>query len=217
MNEEMIRDIERHEMEREHYLARRRDIFERQTQLMSLLYKFIFPMIFMVIAMILLEPAKNLMSQYERILSAEANGMERIPELKKQIQILEKQLANLSNASIEKRLSNIEKSIAVGDIDVEEVATLQKLRTDFDAMKTYMFSDPEDLVKLKTLQRDYKEITLNIEKYVHKDVVDRELNFLNNTLQILLWFIGILISIAVGSWLFTLKKLKAINSEELNK
>ena len=215
----MMRDIE---IERErdlksHYLFRRRDIFERQAQLVKLLTKLFFPFILMAMAILVFEPARNLMYQYERILSAEANGMERIPKLKKQIAILEKQLVSLSNTSIEKRLSNIEKSIAAGEVNVEEVATLQQLRNDFEIMKTYMFSDPEDLVKLKTLQHDYKEISSNIDKYVHKESVNRELNYITNMFYTVLGFIGILISIASFFWFSTSKKLKAINAEELNK
>ncbi len=217
MNEEMMKDLEKERLKRDYFLGRKRDLFERQTQLANLIPKLIFPMIFMLIAMMLLEPAKNLMSQYERILAAEADGMERIPELRKQITILEKQLANLSSSSIEQRLASIEKSIEVGDVDIDEVKTFQQLRSDFEILKTYMFSDPEDLVKLKTLQRDYQEVSSSIENFVEKDVVEREISFLNNMFYTVLGFLGILISIAGGSWWATSKKLKAINTEELNK
>ncbi len=213
MQERMMSDREREIMERDMYLSRKRAFIDRQFQMINLLPKLIFPMILLLIAMMLLEPAKNLMSQYERILAAEAAGMERLPELRKQIGVLEKQLATLSSQSIESRLSTIERSIAVGDVDVDEVATLQKLKADFEILKSYMFSDPEDLVKLKTLQRDYQEISGSIDDYVHKDVVERELNYLNNMFYTVLGFLGILISIAGGSWYSTAKKLKSINNE----
>ena len=209
-------DREREMMERNMYLSRERAFIDRQFQMINLLPKLIFPMILLLIAMILLEPAKNLMSQYERILAAEAAGMERLPELRKQIGVLEKQLATLSSQSIESRLSTIERSIAVGDVDVDEVATLQKLKADFEILKSYMFSDPEDLVKLKTLQRDYQEISGSIDDYVHKDVVEREINYLNNMFYTVLGFLGILISIAGGSWYSTAKKLKSMNNEPSN-
>lgn len=216
MQERMMSDRERERMERDIYLSRKRAFIDRQFQMINLLPKLIFPMLLLLIAMMLLEPAKNLMSQYERILAAEATGMERLPELKKQIVVLEKQLATLSSQSIESRLSTIERSIAVGDVDVDEVATLQKLKADFEILKSYMFSDPEDLVKLKTLQRDYQEISGSIEDYVHKDVVERELNYLNNMFYTVLGFLGILISFAGGSWYSTAKKLKSMNNEPSN-
>lgn len=219
MNERMIKDIEIsaiERMERDIFLSRRKDIFERQTMLISLMPKLIFPMVLMLIVMMLLEPAKNLMSQYERILSAEAEGMERLPDLRKQITVLEKQLANLTTSSIDSRLGKIEKSIAAGDVDLDEVATLQQLKADFDILKTYMFSNPEDLVKLKTLQRDYAEMSSEIGDYVKKDVVEREIRFLTNMFYTVLGLFGILISIVGGSWWFTARKLKALNSEELN-
>ena len=216
MQERMMSDMDREMIERDMYLSRKRAFIDRQFQMFNLLPKLIFPMILTLMAMVLLEPAKNLMSQYERILAAEASGMERLPELRKQITVLEKQLVTLSSKSIESRLSIIEKSIAVGDVDVEEVATLQKLKSDFETLKSYMFSDPEDLVKLKTLQRDYQEISGSIEDYVHKDVVERELNYLSNMFYSVLAFLGILISIAGGSWYSTAKKLKTMNSEASN-
>jgi len=219
MNERIMRDMEISKierMEREMFLARRKDIFERQTMIINLMPKLIFPLVLMLIAMMLLEPTKNLMSQYERILSAEAEGMERLPELRKQITILEKQLANLTASSVENRLTKIEKSIAAGDVDINEVATLHQLKSDFDILKTYMFSDPEDLVKLKTLQRDYSEMSSEISDYVKKDAVEREIKFLTNMFYTVLAFLGILISIVGGSWWFTSRKLKALNAEELN-
>ena len=214
MSDRMYEEIEREKLQREYYLSRKRDIFERQASIINLMPKLMVPMIFMLIAMMLLEPAQSLIVQYERILTAEANGMERIPELRKEIKILEKQIASLSSKSIENRLGKIEQSIAIGEIDSEQLTTLSELRKDFEILKSYMFSDPKDLVELKTLQRDYKEIAESVGQYVQKDVVDREISFLNNMFYTVLGFLGILISIAGGSWWSTSKKLKAINTEE---
>lgn len=215
----MMSDKERYAMEkverdRAIYLARRKDVAERQERMVNIFPKLLFPLILMFLVMELGEPAKNLMIQYERILSAEATGMERIPELKKEITVLEKQLVALSSKSIESRLATIEKSMEIGDVDVSEIATLQKLKADFEVLKSYMFSDPEDLVKLKTLQRDYKEISSGIKDYVHKDVVEREISFLTNLFYTVLGFLGILISIVGTSWYSTTKKLKHMNNDE---
>jgi hypothetical protein len=213
MQERMMSDKERYLMEKDTYLYKRRDIFERQEKMFNMLPKLLIPMIFMFVVMMLVEPAQKLMTQYERILAAEASGMERMPDLRKQIDVLEKQMVSLSSKSIESRLNTIEKSIAVGDIDVAEVATLQELKSDFEVLKTYMFTNPEDLVKLKTLQRDYKELKSSMPNYIHKDVVERELSFLTNLFYTVLAFLGILISIVGTSWYSTTKKLKNINSE----
>ena len=216
MQERMMSDKERYLMERmqkDAYLLKRKDLFERQERMFNILPKLLVPMIFMFIVMMLVEPAQKLMTQYERILAAEASGMERLPELRKQIDVLEKQLVTLSSQSIESRLSTIEKSIEVGDIDVTEVATLQKLKSDFEVLNSYMFTDPKDLVELKTLQRDYKELKASISDYVHKDVVEREISFLTNLFYTVLAFLGILISIVGTSWYTTTKKLKNLNSE----
>lgn len=136
-------------------MAHRSSIFERQSMFMSIMMKMI------VIAMIVLfimnasKPIGGILQQYERILASEAAGMERLRKLRGQIETLEKQMAALSTASIESRLSTIVKAINTGDLSVEEIATLQQLLSDFQVLKSYMFESPEDLVKLKTLQRDY--------------------------------------------------------------
>jgi cell division protein FtsB len=217
MQERMMSDKEKSLMEmqeRQMYISKRTEFAEREKRMFNMITTMLVPMLFIIIFVWFGEPAKNLMIQYERILSAEASGMERIPELKKQISILEKQLATLTNQSIESRLATIEKSIAIGDVDVSEIATLQNLKVDFDVLKSYMFSDPEDLVKLKTLQRDYQEISGDIQNYVHKDVVDREISFLTNLFYTVLGFLGILISIVGTSWYSTTKKLKSMNGDE---
>ncbi|MCK6261696.1 hypothetical protein KP803_00245 [Vibrio sp. ZSDE26] len=216
MQERMMNDKERYLMERmekDAYLLRRKDLFERQERMFNILPKLLVPMIFLFMVMMLVEPAQKLMTQYERILAAEASGMERLPDLRNQIDVLEKQLVSLSSKSIESRIATIEKSIEVGDIDVTEVATLQKLKADFEVLNSYMFTDPTDLVELKTLQRDYKELKESISSYVHKDVVARELSFLTNLFYTILAFLGILISIVGTSWYTTTKKLKSLNSE----
>ena len=217
MQEKMMSDKEKYLMEsmdKNSYLLRRKEIFERQERMFNILPKLMIPLIFMFVVMMLAEPAQKLMTQYERILAAEASGMERIPELRKQIDVLEKQLVSLSSKSIESRLATIEKSIEVGDIDVSEVATLQKLKSDFEILKSYMFTDPEDLVELKTLQRDYKELKSDAKDYVRKDTVDREFSFLTNLFYTLLAFLGILVSIVGTSWYITTKRIKALINED---
>ena len=146
MTEHMNEDRDRREQERDLYFSRRNYIVERQKKIIDSIPNLITPIILIIIAIMILEPAKNVMSEYSLLLAAETSGMERIPELQKQIGVLEKQLAALTNQSIESRLSVIEKSIAVGDLDIDEVATLQNLKANFDILKSYMFSNPEDLI-----------------------------------------------------------------------
>jgi len=216
MTEHMNEDRDRREQERDLYFSRRNYIVERQKKIIDSIPNLITPIILIIIAIMILEPAKNVMSEYSLLLAAETSGMERIPELQKQIGVLEKQLAALTNQSIESRLSVIEKSIAVGDLDIDEVATLQNIKADFDILKSYMFSNPEDLIELKTLQRDYQEIAGGMENYVHKDDIKREFSFLSNMFYTVLGFLGILISLAASSWYSTTKKLSIINIDQGN-
>jgi hypothetical protein len=139
-------------------MAHRNSIFERQSMLMSVMLKMTILAFSIFFIMIVSKPIGGILNQYERILAAEASGMERLPQLRKQIETVEKQMAALSTSSIESRLTTIEKAIKTGDLSVDEIATLQELLADFQVLRTYMFEDPEDLVKLKTLQRDYSEL-----------------------------------------------------------
>ena len=199
-------------MERDSYIKyemeHRKSLFERQSMLMSLMLKMI---VFAALFFVLLaasKPIEGILTQYERILAAEAAGMERLPQLRKQIETLEKQMASLSTNSIESRLNKIEKAIQTGDLSVDEIATLQQLLSDFQVLKSYMFENPEDLVKLKTLQRDYSELLASRSDYIKKDDVMRELGFLQNLFYTVLGLFGILVSLVGGSWWFASKRAK---------
>lgn len=140
--------------------------------------------------------------------------MEKIPDLRREITVLEKQIATLSTVSIESRLKSIETAIKAGDIDTGQIATLQELKSEFEILKTYMFNDPEGLVQLKTLQRDYGELVDSKNSYMSKDEIRREIGFLTNMFYTVLGFLGLLISIAGGSWWFTSRKIKNLNDAD---
>lgn len=196
----------------EHKLGYRRHIFERQSLLMSMMIKMSVIALVVFIGIELSKPIGGILNQYERILAAEASGMERLPQLRKQIETLEKQMASLSSSSLENRLNTIEKAINTGDLSVEEIATLQQLKSDLQILKTYMFEDPEDLVKLKTLQRDYSELLSNQSAFMKEADIMREISFLQNMFYTMLGLFGILVSLVGGSWWFMSKKAKSAES-----
>ncbi|HGF7203423.1 TPA: hypothetical protein AB5D93_003419, partial [Vibrio cholerae] len=189
-----------------------RHIFERQSLLMSMMLKMSLFALVVFIGIELSKPIGGILNQYERILAAEASGMERLPQLRKQIETLEKQMASLSSSSLENRLNTIEKAINTGDLSVEEIATLQQLKSDLQILKTYMFEDPEDLVKLKTLQRDYSELLSNQRAFMKEADIMREISFLQNMFYTMLGLFGILVSLVGGSWWFMSKKAKSAES-----
>ena len=90
MTEHMNEDRDRREQERDLYFSRRNYIVERQKKIIDSIPNLITPIILIIIAIMILEPAKNVMSEYSLLLAAETSGMERIPELQKQIGVLEK-------------------------------------------------------------------------------------------------------------------------------
>ena len=112
-------------MERDSYfqyeMEHRKSLFERQSMLMSLMLKMIALAALFFLLLSASKPIEGILIQYERILAAEASGMERLPQLKKQIETLEKQMAALSTSSIESRLNKIEKAIQTGDLSIDDI------------------------------------------------------------------------------------------------
>lgn len=190
------------------YRSERISMIERQLMIMPVFFKLILMMAVVMVILSASKPLGGILNQYERILSAEASGMERLPQLKRQIEILEKQMVSLSSSSIEARLKAIEKAINTGELSVEEISTLQQLSNDFQTLKSYMFDNPEDLVKLKTLQRDYSELVRSKDNYMTSSEVMREISFLQNMFYTILGLFGILVSLVGGSWWFSVRREK---------
>jgi len=190
------------------YRSERISMIERQLMIMPVFFKLILMMAVVMVILSASKPLGGILNQYERILSAEASGMERLPQLKRQIEILEKQMVSLSSSSIETRLKAIEKAINTGELSVEEISTLQQLSNDFQTLKSYMFDNPEDLVKLKTLQRDYSELVRSKDNYMTSSEVMREISFLQNMFYTILGLFGILVSLVGGSWWFSVRREK---------
>ena len=158
-------------------------------------------------------PDKGILEKYEQKISAEVDGMQQIPSLRKEIAILQKQLTALTTESIESRLHIIEENIRVGKIKPSDVKATQDLSHDLQILKTYMFRDPEELLELKQLQRNYQDLKNQSDKYIEKDDVMREVSFLNNLFFSSIGLFGLLLAVMGGSWLQSNKKLKIMDEK----
>ena len=206
----------RHEpslMEIEDYSRNRESFAERQRWMFTQVFRMM-PFIILLYCLMFFAPAiQGILEEYESILASEAEGMQRLPDLRKQISTLEAQLASLTTKSIETRLSTIETAIRTGSVKPEDIATVQELKEELDVLKTYMFRDPEELVELKQLQKNYQEIRETQDRLITREEVRREVDFMNNLFYTSISLFALLLAIIGGSWWTSTRRVK---QEEMN-
>jgi hypothetical protein len=181
---------------------------ERQKWTLNLMVKMMTVLFITYFVLIFTPYVTGILEEYESILASEAEGMQRLPELKKQIQTIEKQLSALTTKSIENRLHVIEQAIKVGSIKPEEIATVQELKEDITILKTYMFRDPSELVELKQLQKNYQEIREDQDKLITEEDALREINFVKNLFYASMSFFGLFLAAMGASWWVISRKSK---------
>lgn len=194
------REYIRHMVNREDYLYRRR----KQTLIIIFASLVLFPLVFSVLQLV---PAyQSILSKEEQILDAQLEGMKKIPNIEKNLSQLESQISILSTESIEARLSKIENAIHAGDINSDEIGSFIDLQNDITTLKTYMFRDPKELIELKILQKDYRELADNQSQYATKEALRSEVSTFQTILTISLSFFGLLFTVVFGSWWFIGKR-----------
>lgn len=186
---------------RDSYLAKRRSLMT--TFIMTLVLTAIFSLV-----VFFAPPIRGILEKQEQILSAQLDGMKKVPNIEEKLSNIESKITVLTTKSIENRLSSIEKAIKIGDLKPDEISNIQDLRREIQVIKTYMFSDPRDLVELKELQSNYKNIMANQNIFATKELVLGETASIRNLLYLSLAFFGILFTILFGSRWYNVKRLK---------
>jgi hypothetical protein len=165
--------------------------------------------LFVVLQGVTLMPAvSGILKAKHAIMLAQAEGFRKIPDIEGRISTLDKRTLTLTSENIEARLGKIETAIKVGQVNPETLSSLQELRNDFNALKTYMFSDPDKLVELRTLQNDYQQLKQAQSQMITKEAVSSQINSTKDLFWISLGLHGILFTImigALGTW-FTLTR-----------
>ncbi len=177
------------------YQDHMREIYFRRRQqmiLVSIMLLFVFPMF--LVAILLVPPIRGILNQQEQIMSARYEGMKKIPDLEQKLEKLEGQIGLLTTESIDRRLQTIEKAINVGGLNTEDVATVIDIKKDMDTLKSYMFSDPKELVELKELQKNYKNLVESQSLYATQDSLESKIGFLRTILYVSLAFLGIILT-----------------------
>ena len=152
----------------------------------------------------------SILEAKHEMMKAQAEGLKQIPDIESKIADLEKRTQTLTSENIETRLKKIETAIRVGEVKPENLSTLQDLRDDFEVLKSYMFSDPEQLVEFRTLQKDYQELKQSQDKIMPKEDILREIGNIRGLLYWLLGIFGILTTIFGGSWFTALRQARRV-------
>ena len=162
-------------------------------------------------------PIKRILEAKHEIMRAQASGLKLLPVLESRIAILEKQTGALTTENIESRLTTIETAIKVGEVRPENLSSLQDLRNDFEKMKTFLFAQPDQLVEFRTLQKDYQELKLAIEKIMDKDDILRNIDSVRHLFYATLAGCGILVSIFAGAWFVAFRQRLKIEPASIPK
>lgn len=162
------------------------------------------PLLFLIAIFAL--PLYGIARRYEELLAARVEGVRAIPDMEARIAALDKSIRALTPQSVDQRLSAIEKAISAGTIKPDELTSLQDVRTELSALKSYMMSDPDRMPALRKLQDDYQGLRSGMADKVSQKEMDSEIRHLTNLLYLSLAFFGILFTVVFGAWWFIGRK-----------
>jgi len=181
---------------------------DRMSSMASLMSKAIISMCILILVIsiyIMIPSIKEILDSQAEILRLQAKGYEMIPDIESRISDIDKSLQTLTTKNIENRLNKIEKAIKVGEIKIEDIQSVQKIREDFKVLKTYMFETPEKLIEFRSIQKDYTELKDKFDNTMDKDDIIREIDSLKSLFYYTLAIVGILVSIFAGSWIVAIR------------
>jgi len=156
-----------------------------------------------VVTIMLILPIRGILNKQEQIMSAQLQGMQKVPELEKKIAKLESQINLLTTESVDSRIRILEKSLNTANLKPEEIASLNQLREDLTRIKTYMFNDPREVVEFKEMQRDYHNLAAAQSQFATKEAMQSGMATVQWIFGLL---IGVLYTIYFGSWWFASRK-----------
>ena len=96
----------------------------------------------------------------------------------------------------------------MGSVKPEDIATVQELKEELNMLKTYMFRDPEELVDLKQLQKNYQEIRENQDLLITKEEFHREVSTMNNLFYASIGLFALVLAFMGNSWWVSTRRVK---------
>lgn len=153
-----------------------------------------------------LPPVRGVLRNKELILAAELEGMKRIPALEVKLEELDSKIIILTTKSVDTRLTRIEKAFELGQLNAEDIASISQIEAQMKELYTYFFADPKDIADFKELQRTYRTLLRDQERFATKESVRYSVGTLQTILTVSLTFFGILFTVVFGSWWFVGRK-----------
>lgn len=184
-------------------------MFRRRRQNYTILFSFLIIIPISISIIFLVPPIQGILSKKEQLLSAQVEGMKRIPDIELKLEKLQNQIQILTTDSIDSRLTKIETAINSGSVRAEQVKSFWQLTKEIETLKGYMFQDPKELVELKELQKNYATLASSSEIYATKETVNSQINTMQMVLGLSLTFFGLLFTVVFGSWWFIGRKPQA--------
>jgi hypothetical protein len=175
--------------------VRRHEYYAFRVRSMIGMTSIIFVFMFGFIAVFFSPPLKSILQHKDELLSAQLHGLTAIPDLQAKIALLNDQVKLLTTTSIETRLQTIETAIHSGNLKPEQIASFEDMRKELETLKTYMFQDPQKLVDLKQLQKDYRELSFATSGYATKQELESKNAFTRDILYVSLALWGILFTV----------------------
>ncbi len=154
----------------------------------------------------LLPSFKGILEAEKEVKQYQAKGIRVIPNLEEKINSLDKKITTLTTKEISGRLHRIEKAIKAGDLNPEDVKTLQELREDFKILKEYMFSDPRKIVEYRDLQKNYIQLKTKTESGMNRNEIIREIDSIQNQIYLIIAIIATIFFSIFGTSLFQKSK-----------
>jgi hypothetical protein len=140
---------------------------------------------------------RSILLHKDKLLEAQLQGMQAIPDIQAKIASLNDQMKVLSTTSIENRLQTIETAMSVGNVKPEQIATVEDMRKEIDTLKSYMFSDPKALVDLKQLEKDYGELNTSLKNSPTKSELEGEISTTKDLIHLTWALFGIPIALLI--------------------
>ncbi len=143
----------------------------------------------------IIPPIKGILIKKEEIMSAQLDGLQRIPRIEEALGRIEKRQALLTTESVDGRIRKIELAVAGGKLNVDDIRSLVKLNEEVKGLKDFVAKDPSSFFELKELQGNYKNLIGDQGKYALKDAVDSQISTIQWVGGIVLGVFGLILAI----------------------
>lgn len=123
----------------------------------------LFGAVLIIMLMFPLVPLRGILEAHKQLLELQVEGQQVIPDIQERVATLDRQLKTLTTASIEMRLKIIEDVLRTGEVNTEQIQSIQAMRENLSTLNSYVSRDPDKIIKLNELQTNYRNLKDGLE------------------------------------------------------